>query len=751
MHFRWLLKGLFLAGALLVLGPLSPAYGEDMRESGNAEISTKELSGVVDLLEDSKRRETFVRDLKNLIKVKESRTKESEEVSRKPEEKKEKKLLVIENLFAGFDSFSKRIIGAGASTVSLVSKTPEALGKAKVFLSQRQNRSNFLRLLGTVAGGILVALIVGYLLGRYLPRIEERMRGLPSKVVIGLVQIILRVIPYFVVLLSFFILFKALPSFPLSHSIVLLFFTVLLFYRVALELFRILLSPDNERIRIFPLKGENANYFWVWVLRFARYTLFYFLVTRILFVVEIAPQSFLFIRALLLIGFPLLISVFIMQISREIRTRYETLEKSSESTKYNQKRSLGLIVRYWQIFVIAYAWAIFLFLVVRYEKGFSYLLVATIGTAITILAIFLGLGILDWLFKKLFAINERVRERFPGLEERTNRHIRIIKRVFGFIIVIIGVGVIAHVWGIPVSALIASKSGSLIIIRTITIAITVGVVVFVIETSQFLSNYLLKSKKKGKKKKEPTQKIKTLVPMINTSIRIAAGFVGGIVILDQLGVNTTPILAGAGIVGLAVGFGSQTLVKDLINGLFILFEESIRVGDYVNAGKEGGIVEAVGLRTVRLRDVSGNVHVIPNSSIDTITNMSKEFSRSVIDIGVAYKEDVDEVMEILREIGENMQNDPEYQKVILEPLEIFGLQSFEDSAVIIRTRLTTKPLKQWGVKREFNRRVKKAFDERGIEIPFPHQTIYLGEPKEGPAAPLHVQIRDHNRQGKEPA
>ena len=748
MHFRWLLKGLFLAGALLALGLLSPAYGEDMRESGNAEISTKELSEVVDLLEDSKRRETFVRDLKNLIKVKESRTKESEEVSRKPEEKNEKKLLVIENLFARFDSLSKRIIGAGASTVSLVSKTPEALGKAKVFLSQRQNRSNFLRLLGTVAGGILIVLIVGYLLRRCLSRIEERMKGLLSKVPMGLVQIIMRVIPYLIVLLSLFILFKVLPSFPLGQSIVLLFFTVLLFYRVAIELFRILLSPDDERIRIFPLKDENANYFWVWVLRFARYTLFYFMVTRILFVVEIAPQSFLFIRGLLLIGFPLLISAFIMQVAREIRARYENSEKNSDSSKCDKKRTLGLVVRYWQIFVIAYAWATFLFLIVRYEKGFSYLFFATIKTAITILAVFLALAVRDFLFKKLFTINERVKERFPGLEERTNRHIRIIRKVFGFIIVIIGLGVIAHVWGIPVSAFVASKFGSLIIIRTITIAITVGVVVFVIETSQFLSNYLIKTKK-GKKKKEPTQKIKTLLPMINTAIRIAAGFVGGIVILDQLGVNTTPILAGAGIVGLAVGFGSQTLVKDLINGLFILFEESIRVGDYVNAGKEGGIVEAVGLRTVKLRDVSGNVHVIPNSSIDTITNMSKEFSRVVIDIGVAYKEDVDEVMEILREIGENMRNDSEYQKDILEPLEVFGLQSFEDSAVIIRARLTTKPLKQWGLKREFNRRVKKAFDERGIEIPFPHRTIYLGELKEGSAAPLNVQIRDHNREGKE--
>ena len=132
--------------------------------------------------------------------------------------------------------------------------------------------------------------------------------------------------------------------------------------------------------------------------------------------------------------------------------------------------------------------------------------------------------------------------------------------------------------------------------------------------------------------------------------------------------------------------------------------------------------------------------MIPNSTIEALTNMSKDFSRSVLDIGVAYKENVDEVIKIIEEIGEEMRNDPEIGKDILEPIEIFGLQKFDDSAVIIRARLTTKPLKQWGLKRQFNRRVKKAFDERGIEIPFPHRTIYMGEPKEGTAAPMHVKL-----------
>jgi small conductance mechanosensitive channel len=302
------------------------------------------------------------------------------------------------------------------------------------------------------------------------------------------------------------------------------------------------------------------------------------------------------------------------------------------------------------------------------------------------------------------------------------------------------IGMTAAVWGVPITAIIGSKAGSFIILRAMAIIITIGAVIIVVEISNSLSDYLLKEKNRDEEKKPVTQKTKTLIPILRTSIKIAAGFVGGIIILDRLGVNTTPILAGAGIVGLAVGFGAQTLVKDVINGLFIIFEESIRVGDYADLGNNGGIVEAVGLRTVKLRDVHGNFHVVPNSSIDRVTNMSKEFSRSVIDVGVAYREDVDQVIDILREVGEGLLSDSEYGKSILEPMEVMGLQSFEDSAVVIRVRFTTEPLKQWGLRREFNRRVKRVFDERGIEIPFPHRTIYMGEPKLGQAPALNLRL-----------
>jgi len=715
------------------------AYGQEKER-----ITTKEVQGVVDLIEDPNRRAVFVKKLKNLIQANEAAMGKDKGASAKPEEEKGRKFLIIEQLFDNFKTLSTRVVGTASGTASLVRKTPLVYERVKSFLSQRENRANFLKLLADIVAGIVIAFLLSLFLKKFIPKTTEGPIKFIHKLIPNAAQVLLTLIPYGVLLASLFILFKLFPSFPIGHSLALVFFTILFFYHLALKILRALVSPDAAQTRILPINDETANYYWIWGQRFAHYTALYFVVVQFLNILQVAPPSFAFVRGILLVVFPFVISVFIMQVAREIRARYQNSRKKEGDKALLKQRYPGVIksvVHYWAVLVIAYVWAIFLFELAEYERGFSYLLRASFFTGLTLLTVILALGFQERLFKKFFAVNEKVKERFPGLEEKTNRYIAIFRKALRVIIFILAAGVAAEVWGIPVSEFVASKTGSLIILRAIAIIITIGTVFAIIEISNFLSDYLIKEKKKGKKRKTVTQKKKTLVPIVRTCVNIAAGFIGGIVVLDRVGVNTTPILAGAGIVGLAVGFGAQTLVKDLINGLFILFEESLRVGDYADLGKNEGVVESVGLRTVKLRDVNGNFHVVPNSSIDTITNMSKDFSRTVIDVGVAYREDVDQVMEILREIGEELQNDPEYGKSILEPIEVFGLQKFDDSAIIVRCRLTTKPLKQWGLKREFNRRVKKVFDARGIEIPFPHRTIYMGEPKLGPAPSLTVQLQ----------
>lgn len=234
------------------------------------------------------------------------------------------------------------------------------------------------------------------------------------------------------------------------------------------------------------------------------------------------------------------------------------------------------------------------------------------------------------------------------------------------------------------------------------------------------------------------QRASTLTQIVRDVARIAIFFVGVMMILSEMGIDLKPMLAAAGLGGLAIGFGAQSLVKDVISGFFILLENSIRVGDVVEVAGVSGLVEQIELRSIRLRDLAGNVHVVPNGVIDKVKNMTKDYSYYVFDVGVAYREDVDEVMVILKSIADELQADPAFKDDILDPLEMLGVDQFAHSAVIIKCRVKTQPIKQWRIGREMNRRIKKTFDAKGIEIPFPHQTIYWGEAKQGTPPPLYV-------------
>lgn len=226
---------------------------------------------------------------------------------------------------------------------------------------------------------------------------------------------------------------------------------------------------------------------------------------------------------------------------------------------------------------------------------------------------------------------------------------------------------------------------------------------------------------------EAEKRILTLTSIIHGLIKIILWVIFLMIILQKFGINIAPILAGAGIIGLAVGFGAQELVRDFISGFFIILENHIRSGDVAIINGTGGLVEKIEFRTTTLRDFSGVVHIFQNGKISDISNMTKDWSAMVFDIGVAYKENPQVVMDLMKQVGDELQNDPEFKDKIIEPMEIFGLDKFADSAIIIKARLKTKPIQQWAVGREYRKRLKYAFDQHNIEIPFPHTTVYWGD------------------------
>ena len=239
--------------------------------------------------------------------------------------------------------------------------------------------------------------------------------------------------------------------------------------------------------------------------------------------------------------------------------------------------------------------------------------------------------------------------------------------------------------------------------------------------------------------REALKRAETLTRVFKYIVTVVITLVAGMMVLSELGVSLAPILGAAGIVGVAVGFGAQSLVKDFVSGFFILFEDQIRTGDVVRIASHSGLVEEITLRHTRLRDYEGNVHYVPNGMIDSVVNMSRGFAHSVMDIGVAYREHLDEVYAVLRETARKMRADEVYGPRILDDLEIAGVERWDNSAVVVRCRFRVIALEQWSVRREFLRRLKQSFDDAGIEIPYPHLTVYAGQDKEGNAPPLNLR------------
>ncbi|MGA1796609.1 MAG: mechanosensitive ion channel family protein [bacterium] len=361
----------------------------------------------------------------------------------------------------------------------------------------------------------------------------------------------------------------------------------------------------------------------------------------------------------------------------------------------------------------------------------SYLFFSLVKTLFIIL-----LALIIWWMGVLFinALKRSIKaldETYPDMRERLDSYLKILKKIFNLLILVVTVLVVLNAWGVPVFPFLAHYSGYIYSLLRIPLIVFLAMVLtsitrFVISRMEHVVGGRMKARP-GASETEVNKQIKTVGEIVYKTIFVTLWIVAVMMVLNELGFDIKPILAGAGIVGLAVGFGAQNLVRDVISGLFMIIENQVRVGDVAILNGTGGLVEAVNLRTTVLRGLDGAVHIFPNGTVNTISNLTHTFSFYVFDVGVAYKEDTDRVIKVLNQLSDEIMADPVFGPQILEPLEILGLDKFDDSAVIIKARIKTIPIKQWMVGREMNRRIKRRFDEEGIEIPFPHRTVYFGE------------------------
>lgn len=322
-------------------------------------------------------------------------------------------------------------------------------------------------------------------------------------------------------------------------------------------------------------------------------------------------------------------------------------------------------------------------------------------------------------------------DRIPSLRDHLNYYLKITRRVAKLALIVLTLLFFLEIWGIDVLPFLTQNARFLSPVIRIPLAIIMAVIL--IHGSRYIIGKLEEivgarmESRPGASKLEVDKQVKTIGDLIYKTLFVTILIIAFMMIIKELGFDIKPILASVGVVSLAIGFGAQNLVRDVISGLFMIIENQIRVGDVAILNGTGGLVEAVNLRTTVLRGLDGAQHIFQNGTINSVSNLTHDFSYYLFEIGIAYKEDIDRVKSVLIKISDEIIKDPTYGPEILEPLEILGLDKFGDSAIIIKARIKTKPIKQWLVGREFNYRIKKRFDEENIEIPFPHRTLYFGD------------------------
>jgi len=507
---------------------------------------------------------------------------------------------------------------------------------------------------------------------------------------------------------------------------------------------RMLFSSRYDGLRLLPLASEHAAYwncFFARLAGFVGYGMFFAVPLTSRNISHAAGQG---------VGLLIMLAAFVYATAVVLKNRIVVREGlSARAGKFSMGTSqvlLRVAAQTWHLLAIAYLVVVLLVTLIRPSDALPFVMLATLKSLIFIGGGVLVSGILSQFLGRRVTLSPDVRRKLPLLESRLNAYVPIVFNVGRTIIVLVAALFILDAWSMfDFSAWYSSTSGQNILSTGANVAV---ILLFSLGVWVSLASLIEHRLNSDTGTGAPTARAKTLLSLFRNVVAITITTITAMILLAEVGINIGPLIAGAGVLGLAIGFGAQKLVQDIITGVFIQVENAMNTGDVVTAGGITGVAERLSIRSVGLRDLSGTYHIVPFSSVDTVSNFMRDFAFHVGEYGIAYGEDIDEAVIHLRAAFDELAADPEYANEILEPLEVSGVTALADSSVNIRVRIKTNPGMQWSVGRAYNRLVKRHFDAAGIEIPFPHTTVYFGESKDGrtPAANLRM-VQDTIGQG----
>ncbi|MEX1198200.1 MAG: mechanosensitive ion channel domain-containing protein [Pseudohongiellaceae bacterium] len=701
-----------------------------------SEVDDGQLQSLIDTLEDPERRAIFLERLNTLRSLQQAGETESGPDAAEAAPGLASRLM--ETASGGIESLTRRL----QSVVAYINAAPEALNTVRTALTDPDERLVIVEIVAKIVGIFLLAWTGAWLIRHLLSQPWEKVRNrtasnIPNNIVLLVMALVLRLVP----LAAFLgIAWLALPLFeprPVTQTVLFSLVYAHVIAQGVMIMARTSLAVDNPEQRPYPLQDETAAYGYVWIRRITIVTVYGYFINQALLQLGMEGDS----QSLLVDLTGLVVALLFVALILQNRQPVAAAIRGGEQVTGMAAQLRGTLGMFWHLLAILYIIGVYVVWATELEGGFAFLVWRTVATLVILLAARLALSGAQHGMEKLFHLPARLREQYPNLDLRADRYRPAVTQVLKIILVIVAVIALAQAWGLNAAGLFATEAGQALLARIVRILLIIAAGFLVWEITAALIERKLHAANGD------TRRLVTVLPLLKNIVRISIGAVAIMIVLSELGMNIGPLIASAGVIGLAVGFGAQTLVRDLISGMFVIFEDIIAVGDWVEIGSHTGIVEAMHIRTMELRDLSGNIRVIPFGDVTSVHKVANDYSYALIVIGVAYREDVEEVMSLLSQIGEEMQQEEQWKDIILEPLMVDGLNAMASSSIDIRLRLKCKPLEQWALRREFLRRTKKLFDEKGIEIPFPHQTLYFGQQKDGSAPAAHIRLQEMARNG----
>ncbi len=528
------------------------------------------------------------------------------------------------------------------------------------------------------------------------------------------------------------VIIPQLPGWPSQRVIIWTVANAYIVARGVMVVVRLLFSPASNHLRLLPCADETAAYVTVWMQRIALVSVSAYAASEfaLLLAMPLSVQNGMLRVGSLLVS--VLAAIMVLQ-NRQPVARFLAAPPLAEGEVPDRGRAMlrrlrDMLADAWHVLAILWVLALWASWAMALNHGVDRLLQASGLTVVVVVVAKLADEAMRRLLDGAFSISADFASRFPGLEARANRYLPGLKGLVGVLIALVTVVVLLEVWGLGAFSWFRyGRGGARLLGSVMSISLTLLLALLVWEAANAaIARHLAQLSANAATAR--SARVRTLLPMLRTVLGIVVTIFITLNVLAEIGVNVAPLLAGAGVIGLAVGFGSQTLVRDVITGVFLLFEDSVAVGDVVTLGGLSGTVEQLSIRSIRLRAVNGDVHIIPFSAVTTVTNQTRDYGYAVIDLVVDYDADTDLVASALSEVGTVMRADDAWSGSIMAAIEVMGVERMSDMGVVVRARMKTEPARRWAVSRELNRRVKLRCGELGIMISPPGKVVQVPPP-----------------------